>query len=403
MLESRCGELSLATEDDRHASVESTSWDVSSSSYESSSTGRAITLEDVYDNFPGLRERYTFRDEEPIGRPGGFGVVWKAHDHWLKRDVAIKVSRDDLSNEVILCRSIEGQTVRVFDYFRGESGFEAYAMELLGKPWVCLSRLIAERDYRPGDARHYLKSLEILYDTLYAMLDVHGEPWAKSGRFIHSDIKPDNMFVIPDGSRRAGSPLWNDRDGGIVKLIDFGMGRSQGQEVKGGTYGYLRPGSSTARAGNDLYAIGVTFLKLLVGVMPSAVDLQNVSRIRRFIARCGSGSSYLDEAAAVLANHCVRAEARRSSSAVTTIGLVEEWVFDLNSLLLKSLLYLHEHVQQPLKKADLAEALFPVFARDYGWDRRSAARLEHIKGALDVMVEKQLLIKQEGTLSYWIC
>lgn len=82
--------------------------------------------------------------------------------------------------------------------------------------------------------------------------------------FVHRDIKPSNVFLLRDGT---------------IKLVDFGLVRSQADDGKltqagqfMGSVDYLAPEQASdprdANAQSDIYSLGCTFLFLLSGEPP---------------------------------------------------------------------------------------------------------------------------------------
>lgn len=198
-------------------------------------------------------ERY--RLIEVIGE-GGMGVVWRAHDTVLARDVAVKVlaahvAADELierlSREARILATLEHPgIVPVFDLGSATDGTPWYAMRLVqGK------RLdVAARDGR--DRRDLLRIVEQLCDTV-AYAHAHG--------VVHRDLKPGNMMLGPFGE---------------TLILDWGVARDADPDFRAGTVvgtpGFMAPeqaaglrGDATAEARADIFGLGA-ILRDLVAV-----------------------------------------------------------------------------------------------------------------------------------------
>ena len=218
------------------------------------------------DGAPTQLGRYEVR--ELVGR-GGYGVVYRARDLALGRDVALKV----------LPRELHGNTEAVARFFR-----EATAISRLDHPNIV-------RFYEVGSyqGRLYFTMELVEGRTLKDIADKEAPlPAGLSAYYVaeiaralaaidsiglvHRDVKPENVLVTHDGR---------------VKLIDFGLVRIQDtaditsqEDVLGTPYfmcpEYIRaPGVPDIRY--DLYALGVTFFNLLSGEYP--FDGKNAAQV----------------------------------------------------------------------------------------------------------------------------
>lgn len=166
--------------------------------------------------------RYTLLDR--IGR-GGFGVVYRALDPVLGREVATKLLRsrkgsdglrdaDALIHEARMTAQLQHpNVVRIFDVGRIEGDASAYGadvfivMELLdGQP---LHRWLRQ-ETRP--AREIVEVFLQAADGL-AAAHQHG--------IVHCDVKPANVFVTHDGQ---------------VKVLDFGLSRHTSRRTRTTTH-----------------------------------------------------------------------------------------------------------------------------------------------------------------------
>ena len=204
---------------------------------------------------------------EPLGS-GGMGVVYRARDLDLQRDVAIKVLRAEsvgsstararLMREARMASSLNHPNVcTIFEV--GETQGDAWiAMELVeGRP---LSRVIGTGLPVEDVRRHAIEIADALTQ-------------AHDRGVVHRDLKSLNLMITRDGR---------------IKVLDFGLARRASgageSEVEGGlsltetgvivgTAHYLSPEvlrGSEADARSDLWALGVVLHEMLTGSLPFA-------------------------------------------------------------------------------------------------------------------------------------
>jgi serine/threonine protein kinase len=218
-----------------------------------------------------LEELGRYRVLEPIGR-GGMGTVFAGHHVVLERPVAIKVLHPHLVAESAMARRIldEARTiaglqhpgiVEVLDVGRAEDGRTYVVMErLVGESLgdrLQRGRLTEERSV--AFARQLASALAV----------------AHAAGVVHRDLKPDNIFIVPDPDIAGGERV-KILDFGIAKRIvtDFGSeGREQTQTgVVLGTPAYMAPeqctGSSRLDGRADIYALGIVIYLMVTGELP---------------------------------------------------------------------------------------------------------------------------------------
>ena len=183
---------------------------------------------------------------------GGMGTLYLAHDPALDRPVAIKVIRGDFDDPELRERfAREAQSVSrlrhpnivtIFEY--GEyDGQPFLAMEYIAGE--TLGAIIRRRDPLPLG-----RKLQMLDEICAGMACAH------RARVVHRDLKPDNIMV--------------DAESGLLKVVDFGVARSEQTNVSRftqgiGTPNYMAPeqfmGDTDHRS--DIYAIGAVGYELV--------------------------------------------------------------------------------------------------------------------------------------------
>jgi serine/threonine protein kinase len=221
-----------------------------------------------------LAGEYSLQRE--LGR-GGMGIVYLARDVQLDRDVAIKVLRPShLTNPEIVQRFLQEARatariahpgiVTIHDCGRVEtgSGSTAFiAMELLSGESLT-SRLLRCGRLAPGAAA------EIARQVASALEAAH------RATVLHRDLKPDNIYVVPDPAMPSGER---------VKVLDFGLaklgqeGNTQLQTVFG-TPRYMSPEQCRSAAQvdhrSDIYALGCILFELVTGHLVFDGDVRDL-------------------------------------------------------------------------------------------------------------------------------
>jgi len=246
-----------------------------------------------------------FGDLELCGS-GGLGIVYKAESEELKRNVALKFIRPDLArfaasrrrflSEVRITGQLEHPgIVPVYALGVDGSGQPCYAMRLIhGKT---LDEVIGEfhESGQPGGRlnvsdRRFRDLLNRFKSVCKTMAYAH------SRGIIHRDVKPKNIMLGPYDETlvvdwglaktldpAGGTPV-DDRAAGISRSGDV-VEEFRTDEVMG-TVGYMSPEQTDGPGGalgprSDIYSLGATLYKLLVGQAPFQGPLTElIERIR---------------------------------------------------------------------------------------------------------------------------
>jgi len=199
---------------------------------------------------------------EKIGN-GGMATVYKAKCHILKREVAVKILRDEFTtdNEFIKRFNIEAQSVAslthpniVSIYDVGHEGNLYYiVMELVkGKT---LKDIIVEEGKLP-----WKWSVKIAVQIASALEKAH------KNNIIHRDIKPHNIIITEEGVAKVA-------DFGIAKAVSNSTITAFGATI--GSVHYFSPEHAKGGftdAKSDLYSLGVVLYEMITGKVPFDAD-----------------------------------------------------------------------------------------------------------------------------------
>jgi serine/threonine protein kinase len=218
-----------------------------------------------------LSKRYQI--EGRIGS-GGMAEVYRARDLTLERIVAIKLLREDFSQD---------------PGFRERFRQEAKAAANLSHPNIVTvydfgfdeGQIFIVMEYVPGtDLKTILESRGSLGvdEALSLMIQAcAGIGFAHRAGLVHCDVKPHNMIVTPDQR---------------LKVTDFGIARAlasiQPQETNNVVWGspqYFSPEQASGfppSPASDVYGLGVVLYEMLTGRLPfvasTATELSHMHR-----------------------------------------------------------------------------------------------------------------------------
>lgn len=189
---------------------------------------------------------------------GGMSHVYRAKDSVLGRRVAVKILTEaGMADVEAKARFL--QEARMASNIRHENIISIYDFgEDEGRPFMVMEFLEGEnlrdaiRNQRTGDVSNRLR----LAAQIARALD-----FIHSRKIIHRDVKPENIHVDAAGH---------------IKLMDFGIAKSDGQRITKvgmtlGTPYYMAPEQVLGRpltAHADIYAFGVMLYELLTGKKP---------------------------------------------------------------------------------------------------------------------------------------
>ncbi|WP_434438414.1 serine/threonine-protein kinase [Lentzea sp. E54] len=211
-----------------------------------------------------IADRYRFLDR--IGS-GAMGIVWRAHDERLGREVAIKQlllapGLDEAEQDEAIQRAMrEGRiaaklhhpnAIAVYDVVE-EDGVPCLVMEYL--PSYSLADALAE-----GGPMDPIEVASIGAQCAAALAAAH------AAGIVHRDVKPGNVLIAENG---------------VVKITDFGISRASDDitvtktGLIAGTPAYLAPEIARGQdptPASDVYSLGSTLFAAMEGEPPYGVS-----------------------------------------------------------------------------------------------------------------------------------
>jgi pimeloyl-ACP methyl ester carboxylesterase len=212
---------------------------------------------------PKVGEQFRqFRILSKVGE-GGMGVVLRAHDTRLGRDVALKflthlgsVDSEEAGRMRLEARSLaalnHGNIVTIYDIDEVEGA------PFLVLEWVPGTSLAGAAVPRPCSEDEFLRIGLPIAESLAA---------AHTRKIVHRDLKPGNVLLAEDGG---------------VKLVDFGLAKFRDGQLKltktatvMGTAGYMSPEQASGGevgTASDVFSFGVLAYELLTDQLPFEGD-----------------------------------------------------------------------------------------------------------------------------------
>ena len=196
---------------------------------------------------------------ETVGQ-GGMGIVYRATDTNLNREVALKVLKDDLREHSAIVARFQREA-EAYATLNHPNIVHIYSVGAVGKiPYIAMQMIhgmplsaLMKKERRI----EWKRALRIGIQVAEALGSAH------AGHIIHRDIKPGNILIASDDHAYV-------TDFGIAKVLTAETQLTvEGSRL--GTPQYMSPErckNEEVTASSDLYSLGVLLFQMITGRLP---------------------------------------------------------------------------------------------------------------------------------------
>ncbi len=194
---------------------------------------------------------------------GGMAVVFEATDLLMRRNVAVKMLKDDINNDTQAVKRFINESkavamlshpniVNIFD-ISVKDNLKYIVMELV--EGITLKNYILKKG-----VLSFHEMINITEQILLALDHAHQKG------IVHRDIKPQNIMMLKNG---------------VIKVADFGIAKLPNAETVTmtdkaiGTVFYISPEQASGKQidrRSDIYSLGVTMYEMATGKLPFVAD-----------------------------------------------------------------------------------------------------------------------------------
>lgn len=187
---------------------------------------------------------------------GGMADIYEAQDTVLNKPVALKFLKEKYLEDKDSLEQFKNES-RFISIFNHPNILKIYNVgEYSDRPFMSYELLKGKTLKENLDNRGKLsldEALDYMSQILSGVSEMH------SLGVLHNDLKPDNLYLLYDGT---------------IRIVDFGTAThisSKEEKHILGTVNYLAPEVISSRkysVSSDLYSLGIIFYELLTGELP---------------------------------------------------------------------------------------------------------------------------------------
>lgn len=217
---------------------------------------------DIYEKYVGQVFDRRYRINKVIGI-GGMAVVFEATDILMRRNVAVKMLKDDINNDTQSVKRFinESKAVAMLSHPNIVNIYDVSVKENLKYIVMELIDGITLKNYIQKKGVLSLNEIISITEQILLALD-----HAHQKGIVHRDIKPQNIMMLKNGA---------------IKVADFGIAKLPNAETLTmtdkaiGTVFYISPEQASGKPidrRSDIYALGVTMYEMATGKLPFTAD-----------------------------------------------------------------------------------------------------------------------------------
>ncbi len=217
---------------------------------------------DIYEKYVGQVFDRRYRINKVIGI-GGMAVVFEATDILMRRNVAVKMLKDEINNDTQSVKRFinESKAVAMLSHPNIVNIYDVSVKEDLKYIVMELIDGITLKNYIQKKGVLSLNEIISITEQILLALD-----HAHQKGIVHRDIKPQNIMMLKNGA---------------IKVADFGIAKLPNAETLTmtdkaiGTVFYISPEQASGKPidrRSDIYALGVTMYEMATGKLPFTAD-----------------------------------------------------------------------------------------------------------------------------------